>query len=848
MKLKNRKIGHLLLFVLIAVIVLISLIVLPFADTENPDADVGNEVSGAAITLGKETTGSAIVIGKETTGAAIDVDDKETKDVKDNDDKKKNDDEEKKKEKKTKYVYQNDDIIVTAVFLNEDAAPDNAQFCVNPITEETNKEQYSTISAEVNDNVEAENKVVTSFLAYDIYFMADGNKYEPELGNVKVTIQYKKEMFDKAVQKATDQIKVLHLKETNTGVRVEDVTGEVNIVNNSSCTEVSGSAINVDFSTGSFSTFVVTGVSSSNSVINVTMKFIDNSGAVNTNISGQYYLNVTDPFNNRYNAELNVVNGKVNTKISGLYNQNGLAQNDGSLYPLMNGNYTAVLYKYPSNCTPNFKWEDSYINTVGCVKYELGAELIENYRITEFSNAITVSEGEGSLAITATEKSGTQFSNAEILGALTPIRPYAVFAKQLDLIVDMEGCIAVQKAKLDNNFGNSYNNINKYNCSTVRTITINKTYNGTVQKTFKFGLFKDNALCGTTTITLPTSSGGNMAEASFTGIDTTSNYSVYELGDNNTKLAIGDTYDGYTLSSIESQTDTTSSTINNTSYVETILSSVPTALRSGTSQQKNCLVVGAGYSIVKEDNNICIYEGSKKWMSAESAYCDFKAANGSFPIDFDTILNSMANLSINLAKAISSDTVMVKNMTIAELNSKINNELTINTNGRMLLLNIDASGSNDISLASASARLIVNGENCGGWSNQANNVIVNIFNKNGETYSAYTGNITNAGFMMGILLAPYARVNSMGQNFNGNIVANYVRNDGGEIHGNTMGTIFIKILYKIVNTSELNIVLPLTGGTGSFLFYLFGGAIILLAAAFMSGYLINRKKHYKESG
>ncbi|MDF2513021.1 MAG: hypothetical protein K0S04_2887 [Herbinix sp.] len=673
-------------------------------------------------------------------------------------------------------------------------------------------------------------------MAYDIYFMAEGIKYEPELGTVNVSIQYKNEILDQSIKNVSDEIKVLHLKETGEGIQVEDVTQAVSLI------DYSG-ADTIEFVTDSFSTFVVTGISNSKSVINVTMKFIDVNGVIDTNVSGTYYLNVTDPNNQRYNVALNVVNGIVTAQIPGLYDQNGNAGNGGSLYALTNTTYTAVLFKYPSVCADNFKWDNNNpTNIIGCVKYELGSEIIENYTITEFSDAVTVSSGVGALAITAVAKSGTMLSSAEIQNALSQVSPYAVFASEFDLVAHMEGSIAVQKANISGNFGNTENNRNNSTNLAIRTITVNKIYHGTDQKTFKFGLFQNNTLIDTVTITLPTLEGSNTAAATFASIDSTSAYTVYELGDNNSKLSVGSQYDGFTLTSMETKDKTLSSTINDTSYIETILSStVNTALQPGTADLKNYLVVGSGYTISKISNKLYLYKDNKELLSTDSAYCDFSVAGeGSFPINFNETLDKMAALSTKLATALSSDTVLVKNMTIAELNSRNSNELTFDTNGKMLLLNIDATGATNISL-SANAHLKVNGENCAGWSKQANNIVVNIYTKNGNTYYPYEGSITNAGYVMGILMAPRARIQSLGQNYNGNIIAHYVCSAGGEIHGNTIGTVTTETVYTFTNSAENFIVLPMTGGTGTLRIYQLGVVIILLGLILTVAYLIDRK-------
>lgn len=950
MNTKKEKRGHLLLYLVIAIIVLLSLIVLPLADTDHPDSSqsmeegalaVNGTVTGSALTV-DSVTGSAINVDT-VTGGAIDVENPK----KDDPD---------KLPKKTVYDYEDDNIIVKAVFSDAAAVPDHAKLIVTPITEATDSEQYSEVEDCINDSIEADNKTVTSFLAYDIYFLADGVEYEPELGVVNVTLQYKNEILEDSIKKVSDEIKVLHLKETAEGIRVEDVTQEVSLVeydennpvNNADPSATGGNIPSVPisdsgskagsevvtdpgaeavtdpapapeasgitesdsnanvkegtdtseemkekaelesvpemqkevspnvgtvidpesegnenagventsnnmikFTTNSFSTFVVTGISAK-PVLNVTMRFINTDNSIDTSISGTYYLNITGPGNMRYNLPLKVVNGSVTAQIPGLYDQNGNKQDNGNgaLYPLAFGSYTTVLFKDTDPYDTNSKWDSNKPqNSSNCEKFELGGEIYENYFLTEYTNILNINSSVSAITITAKAKSGLKLSNSYVLAALTPVIPYSIFASQFDLFGDMEGCIAVQRANLSSNFGNTSNNRNSYGYSTVRKITVSKTYRGTVQKSFKFGLFKDNILKETLSITLPAINGSNTATASFSAIDPIGNYDVYELDSNNIKLEPGDKYDGYTLISRDIERNEVVSTINTTSYIETILSAlVVTSLKDGTVQDKNRAVLGSDYTIIQEGNNICAYKNGIKYMSAPKDLCNISAAPaGSFPIKFDEILSDMSDLSVELASAISTDTIMVKSMTIAELNNKKNQEFHINTGGRLLILNIDATDKDVISL-SANAKLVVNGESCGGWSQAANNIVVNIFTKRGGKYYPYAGSIRDAGYVMGILLVPRASVNSLGQDFNGNIIAKYVTNEGKEVHGNTLGFKAQETIYRFVNVAETGLVLPMTGGFGTRLFYYLGAGIILLGMVLNITYCLYRRNHPDLSG
>ncbi len=934
MNTKKEKRGHLLLYLVIAIVVLLSLIVLPLADTDHPDSSDGNTqsmeegalavngtVTGSSLTV-DSVTGSAINV-ETVTGGAIDVENP-----------KKDDPEQ--LPKKTVYDYEDDNIIVKAVFSDATAVPDHAQLLVTPITEATDSEQYSEVEACINDSIEADNKTVTSFLAYDIYFLADGVEYEPELGIVNVTLQYKNEILEDSIKKVSDEIKVLHLKETAEGIRVEDVTQEVSLVeydedqkpsdesqikseegqndpkeeiinkievegdskvsdskvsdskeSDSNVVDLKDSESNtndskegvkiekeselsydadnkteellekgiesnandaITFATDSFSTFVVTGISYSKPVIDVKMQFVDGNGNIDNSVSGIYYLNVTNANEDRYNLALNVINGKAEAQISGVYDRNG-QMNAGQLFPLKVGSYNVVLFGYAEGCDDTFKWLETNPTNFGCIKYKTGSELYENYIVTELPTSLTVGSGVGDLKITATPKVGTKISSSQILTALSPVSPYSVFAKELYLKSHMDGCIAVQTATFSGNFGNTSNS-SYYTYSPNSFITIKKIYNGTSQKTFRFGLFKnDSYLYETTTITLPTASGSNTASATFANVDTARD-TVYELDDNNNKLKVGDGYNGYTLTSVGRVDTTTLSKINFTSYVENIKpGETSTPLQGTKTGEKNILVVGSRYSVRQIDNNIKVFDGGTELISTTSSNGSIYAAPaGSFPINFDNTLCDMAAFSASLASALSTDTVMVKNMTIKELNSKQGKEnLTFNTNGRMLLLNIDATDADTISLF-ANVPLIVNGKGANDdWNDQVKNIVVNIFTRSSSGYSAYTGGITNANAVMGILLVPCARVNDMNGSYNGNIVAQYV-NVRHEIHGNTMGIKTIEAIYTFVNSARNNIVLPMTGGIGTQVFYHLGAGILLLGILLSILCYLDRRKKPNLSG
>ena len=926
--------------------------------TTGTEAGTGGETTGSTeATTGTDTTGGNTEATTEAeteeskedpTGdkAIVNPEDKSREEKADpKADNKKEEEAVDKKPPRSEFTYEDDSILVTAILSDPTAIPADANLFVSPITKESGENEYEMIEAMVSENVEKENKEVTGFLAYDIYFAAaDGTKYEPTDGTVAVQIQYKNDVFSEEVKKLSEEIKVLHLEKTDQGVQVSDVTQVVDIADVGETlpskeillpdpenpvaiptdpavasptgtpttplaeTPVPGStgtpgitptdspepsptelptapptetpsadptetpsadptetpstdpieapSVNpteapvmetvskgmdtVQFITKSFSTFVVTGVTTATTTFKVGLQFLKSDNSVDTNINGTFYLNITGTNGYRYNIPLVVNAGTASKTISGLYDANGNdtkgTYNGSKLYPFAKDTYTAVLYKYPTSRDANYKWDaNNPANVPGCVVYNSGSEIADNYVLGTFPGSVTLTAGAGELKLIANARIGTPYSKADLWNALAPVRPYAVFSNRFDLVSDMEGSIAVKNITIQNNFGNSDNNRKYFTYSNYRTIKVNKTYTGSTVKTFTFGLFDScGTLLNTQTITLP-NNGQNTGSISFQVNDCVNCYSVYELGAGNVKLFVGSTYDGFKLTNMtEGSVTTTSSIQNSTSYIETILStSVPTAMRPGTTTNKNNLVVGNQYGIKKDGSNTNVLSSGTTLMYAPNDTCTIAKAGSTFPIDFTATLQQMSNLSVQLAQALTSDTVMVKYMTIAEWNGKMNSDLNINTNGKMLLINIDATGNSDISLY-ANAKLVVNGASCGGWTSEVGNVVVNIYTKSGSTYAPYTGSISNAGFVMGTLLAPKARVTSLNQNFNGNIIADYVSNVGAEVHGNTMGGKLESKTYDFINTELAAYVLPATGSIGTGGFYMTGGILLAFAGLLMT--------------
>ncbi|NCB74553.1 MAG: hypothetical protein EOM51_07415 [Clostridia bacterium] len=771
------------------------------------------------------------------------------------------------------------------VLSDAGAVPEDAELFVVPITQQSDGEEYSKVEEKINENVGADNQTVTGFLAYDIYFMANGTEYEPELGTATVTIQYKIKPFDEAVEEATEEIKVLHLEESDSGVRVVDVTQAVDLLNTGlsltpAATLVVGAeesteenpaadaelsaAKSVSFVTNSFSTFVITGVASNVSKINVSLEFYTLTGEIDTAApTGTYYLYVCDSANGYgYNLPLSVASGKgsVTASITGLYKKTSETSNAGLFYSLArNTTYTAILYSSTTARDKYYRYAAGSANTV----YALDSDIATNYTITTFSdNAIVNSSGIGNLVITATKKAGTAFSSAEIYGMLTSVQPFAVVAEYFKLGTHMEGSIAVNSAHIGAGFGNSGSSYSNYSSQTSEnTIKVFKKYNGYAEKTFRFGLYKSTTDCSGTTITKVaeqslTLSDNGSGTVSFSVSDSVGCYMVKELDSDGNIITEGSTSaDGFKLDSVtEGSTVTTASSFN-TSYINSFESIAGDyKLNTTNGNGNNYLIVGAG-TIANYNQGNCVSSGG---MIYTDNYKGILAASATYPmLDVSGILGSMSGLSAQLAQAQTTSTVLVKNYTAAQMEALGNGGLTISTGGKFLLINIDATDDSTLSF-NAAAPLTANGGTAGGWTSAATTILINVYTKSLNddgttyTYSPYTGTIEQAQYVMGMLLAPCATVQNF-TTYNGKIIANRVISTGGEIHGCLWGESCSgseSKTWTFVNSATASLVLPETGGIGTYIFYGVGGGIVLLAAVMMIIYQKHgkRKKHKRKNG
>lgn len=173
-------------------------------------------------------------------------------------------------------------VVVTATAA-KDVLPDNAEFVVTPIVQETDPDKYAETENKLNEKAEEDGYEIAGFLAYDIFFQDnDGNKIEPVDGSVNVSMHYTEPSVPEEVTQVSEtenETVVLteedELSQEETAVEpanqmavtmmhlVEDEDGNVNVVdmtqegNASVETDEVGSVQKAEFVTDKFSVFAL---------------------------------------------------------------------------------------------------------------------------------------------------------------------------------------------------------------------------------------------------------------------------------------------------------------------------------------------------------------------------------------------------------------------------------------------------------------------------------------------------------------------------------------------------------------------------------------------------------------
>ena len=158
--------------------------------------------------------------------------------------------------------YEDANVSVTVSANKEGIIPADSKLKVIPVLpdDKKTKDQYKEVEDKLKDKAKNENYSIAGFLAYDISFVdEDGKEVEPD-GNVKVTMEYKKDVIPKEVE-VTEKglgVTVMHLEENEKG-QVKKVVDMVADDGSKASVETTdnGKVKKAEFVTDSFSTFTL---------------------------------------------------------------------------------------------------------------------------------------------------------------------------------------------------------------------------------------------------------------------------------------------------------------------------------------------------------------------------------------------------------------------------------------------------------------------------------------------------------------------------------------------------------------------------------------------------------------
>lgn len=196
---------------------------------------------------------------------------------------------EENKETAESFKYENDDVVITVTPEKDGILPKNVKLQVLPILpdQDDTKDQYKEVEEQLKEKAENEEYDIAGFLAYDISFIGeDGKEVEPD-GNVKVSMEYKKDVIPEEVKSKNEKsseneelnVTVMHLEEDEKG-KVANVVDMVADNKTEAAVETTEAAEvkKAEFVTDSFSTFTITWKYSYYFSAKVTVHYVDEKG------------------------------------------------------------------------------------------------------------------------------------------------------------------------------------------------------------------------------------------------------------------------------------------------------------------------------------------------------------------------------------------------------------------------------------------------------------------------------------------------------------------------------------------------------------------------------------------
>lgn len=120
--------------------------------------------------------------------------------------------------KVTSYTYEDDSVIVKAELSEAGAVPSEAELRIRTITDsEEQKDRYESITAYLTEKSNESQFVIDGFMAFEIYFVYDGEEILPSKGDVSVSVEYKQENVPDAYLNSTQEGKEVKLYQLQEG-------------------------------------------------------------------------------------------------------------------------------------------------------------------------------------------------------------------------------------------------------------------------------------------------------------------------------------------------------------------------------------------------------------------------------------------------------------------------------------------------------------------------------------------------------------------------------------------------------------------------------------------------------
>lgn len=123
---------------------------------------------------------------------------------------------------KKDYTFEDEDVAITATVNEESKIPETAELKVKRLEE--GSDAYNAALEEVEKSISLANNQKLLFMAYDIYFINEGEKIEPVDGEVQVKMVFKKSLF--GISPKNDEIFAAHVKDDGIVEKVSNTAEE----------------------------------------------------------------------------------------------------------------------------------------------------------------------------------------------------------------------------------------------------------------------------------------------------------------------------------------------------------------------------------------------------------------------------------------------------------------------------------------------------------------------------------------------------------------------------------------------------------------------------------------------